>query len=480
MDIDMFIDAMSLPGLAVFWLFKLSSTSENPIKLLDPQDRGLYPMIKKNLVGGPSIVFHRYHEKGITSIRQQEFGNEAKRCERILGVDANALYLWCMMRTLPCGFPTVYYFNADDDLINTSGGRGSKVARGWLTWMSEKMNIEIVHEFNGKEIRIGKRNIPVDGFCSSLNTVYQFHGCFWHGHQCIKSGNHLVHPYKGISSDRVYNDTMEKEQYIKELGYKLVRVWECEWEAQVNQDKTIKKFLAKFFRKVYPKISKANAKSRVDDIKNGKFFGLIECDIEVPTSLKDYFSEMPPIFKNVLVGRKELGTYGMKLAEKDGHLRQPQRMLIGSMKGERILLFSELAKWYLNNGLKITRIYTLNEYTPSAPFKDFGESVSNARREGDSDPSKAILADTNKLIGNSCYGKTIVNKDKHKTIKYIDGDKEASFAVGKRFFDSMEEIGDHFYEVFFRKERVSFKFVYKINLKLKNPLTLMHYFIEQD
>jgi hypothetical protein len=53
--------------------------------------------------------------------------------------------------------------------------------------------------------------------------------------------------------------------------------------------------------------------------------------------------------------------------------------------------------------------------------------------------------------------------------------------VGKRFFDSMEEIGDHFYEVFFRKERVSFKFVYKINLKFKKkPLTLMYYFIEQD
>ena len=28
-------------------------------------------------------------------------------------------------------------------------------------------------------------------------------------------------------------------------------------------------------------------------------FGFVECDIEVPDHLKDYFSEMTPIFKNV-------------------------------------------------------------------------------------------------------------------------------------------------------------------------------------
>ena len=47
------------------------------------------------------------------------------------------------------------------------------------------------------------------------------------------------------------------------------------------------------------------------------------------------------------------------------------------------------------------------EYEPSACFQKFGKLVSDARREGDQNPDKAILAETMKLIRNSSYGKTI-------------------------------------------------------------------------
>nr|KAG5691467.1 hypothetical protein BaRGS_017310 [Batillaria attramentaria] len=45
------------------------------------------------------------------------------------------------------------------------------------------------------------------------------------------------------------------------------------------------------------------------------------------------------------------------------------------------------------------------EYQPKTCFKTFGEAVSEARRQGDQDPSKAILAETFKLLGNSAYVK---------------------------------------------------------------------------
>ena len=38
------------------------------------------------------------------------------------------------------------------------------------------------------------------------------------------------------------------------------------------------------------------------------------------------------------------------------------------------------------------------EYEPSACFQKFGEKVSDARREGDQNPDKAILAETMKLF----------------------------------------------------------------------------------
>jgi hypothetical protein len=54
-------------------------------------------------------------------------------------------------------------------------------------------------------------------------------------------------------------------------------------------------------------------------------------------------------------------------------------------------------------------------------LQKFADSVSDARRAGDANPDLALLADTSKLIGNSAYGKTITNKEKHIDVRYVDG-----------------------------------------------------------
>jgi hypothetical protein len=48
----------------------------------------------------------------------------------------------------------------------------------------------------------------------------------------------------------------------------------------------------------------------------------------------------------------------------------------------------------------------------------FGEQVSEARRAGDADPNKKIIAETNKVDGNSSYGKTVTNKERHTDVIY--------------------------------------------------------------
>ena len=48
-------------------------------------------MLKNAMVGGPSIVFKRRHEAGVTQIRPHRF-KKTKTCKRIIGYDANALY----------------------------------------------------------------------------------------------------------------------------------------------------------------------------------------------------------------------------------------------------------------------------------------------------------------------------------------------------------------------------------------------------
>jgi hypothetical protein len=47
----------------------------------------------------------------------------------------------------------------------------------------------------------------------------------------------------------------------------------------------------------------------LDMVRDGCMFGALEVDIEVPEELKDYFSEMTPIFKNVTVSLSDIGHY---------------------------------------------------------------------------------------------------------------------------------------------------------------------------
>ena len=73
-----------------------------------------------------------------------------------------------------------------------------------------------------------------------------------------------------------------------------------------------------------------------------------------------------------------------------------------SSLGEIISVFkfcrATLLKWYLEHGLEVTKVHQVIEFTPEPCFKPFGDAVSDARRAGDADPSKAIIADTMKLV----------------------------------------------------------------------------------
>ena len=68
------------------------------------------------------------------------------------------------------------------------------------------------------------------------------------------------------------------------------------------------------------------------------------------------------------------------------------------MKGEKLLLATPLLKWYLEHGLVVTRVHEVVEFTPGPCCKPFGDAVSDTRRAGDTDPRKAIIAFTMKLV----------------------------------------------------------------------------------
>lgn len=123
-----------------------------------------------------------------------------------------------------------------DHVNGKTGCRHCSVSRGysdvqirWLNNIMEKESIYIRHALSAE----GEYKIPglgkVDGYCSQTNTVYEFHGDYWHGNPDIydaTSVNMVNHKTFG----ELYNKTLERDQKIRDKGYNLIVMWESDFK----------------------------------------------------------------------------------------------------------------------------------------------------------------------------------------------------------------------------------------------------------
>ena len=390
--IDMFKDGISVPGLTLKYLFSYLSP-QTYFSLFDQANSDLYHLIKDNNTGGPSIIFHRYQEAGKTKIREAEEGEAAKLCEKIVGYDANALYLLALMQDMPKGSYTRRL--SDNEFKPKSSVR---MAIEWLEWVANKEGIHIRHQLNNTEKRIGGRKLPVDGFNAQTQTAYQFHGCYWHGHDCALNRRKEFNEKRKKPMAEIREETRAITEYIRSKGYNVVEMYECQWREMKRTNRELRRFIATEVRRTLDQVKIMSPERILSEVRHERLFGCVEVDIRVPDHLKEKFSEMCPIFKNTEISRDDIGEFMKAYAEEHNIMAQPRRSLIGSMKGEKILLATPLLKWYLEHGLEVTKVHQVIEFTPQPCFKPFGDAVSDARRAGDADPSKAIIADTMKLV----------------------------------------------------------------------------------
>ena len=156
------------------------------------------------MVGGPSIIFHRYHEKGVTTLREPN----GKTAAKLVGFDANALYLWRLMQEMPTEHPT--------RRRKENGFKAEKIdyygqmSREWLEWTMHTQDIQLQHKFNGR------RHIPVDGWDPINQTAYQFHGCLWHGHSCYKTRGKTLNEVNGKPLNELQANTAQITQYLRD------------------------------------------------------------------------------------------------------------------------------------------------------------------------------------------------------------------------------------------------------------------------
>ena len=116
----------------------------------------------------------------------------------------------------------------------------SKIALQWMYLKDFELggNNRIKHTRNGGEqvllVKGGK--VMVDGFDPVTKTVYEFHGCEFHGcPKCKPFKRHekaFHHPDRTVEA--VYQATLRKTELLKEAEYNVIEQWECDFKRMLK------------------------------------------------------------------------------------------------------------------------------------------------------------------------------------------------------------------------------------------------------
>ena len=94
---------------------------------------------------------------------------------------------------------------------------------------------------------------------------------------------------------RKCGDTSRKHMYLREFSKNLVVMKECDFDIKFSQTPVHEKY--------------SRRESLFTKIWADKLFVAIVCNVKVPNNNKNYFAEMPPIFKNAEITIDDVGPY---------------------------------------------------------------------------------------------------------------------------------------------------------------------------
>ena len=96
--LDTFKESVSLPSLTKKCLLNKLSPEDYFTGISEKHLHIHKDLMMHGKVGGPSLIFHWSHEANMTKIRGKNL------CKKIIGYDANSLYLYCVGQDMGKGY----------------------------------------------------------------------------------------------------------------------------------------------------------------------------------------------------------------------------------------------------------------------------------------------------------------------------------------------------------------------------------------
>ena len=310
-----------------------------------------------------------------------------KPCQKIVGYDDNALYIWAIGQDMPEG---MFMRCRADNHFKPEFRDKYMQPFNWLNYLikHEARNIKNLRN-NGKEVKIGK--YPILGYDAQHKTVYQYHGCYYHGPDCYLT--------KGISDETWRKERASKLERTRKTtasihakGFKCVEMLECRFHKFVKDHPALNEIIYKS-RPAFSQQCRGRSVTEHGILKavhQNILFGMVEVDIDIPDnwhapvthhglSPYNYFAEMCPLFCNTEVSFDDIRKHMQDHVTEFGLSNKSHRHLVGGLKAQQMLIATPLLKWYMKHRLVVTKINQSNEFRRQASFKTFVLDVSDAR-----------------------------------------------------------------------------------------------------
>ena len=243
--------------------------------------------IREDVVCGPSIVFTRKAVVDETFIRKSE-----NICISFVGIDASQLYPYSMCQPMPTGLDTRWPIDSETRRFTPRQNKTRSFENIIMSYFQRARPDFKIESFftTGRQKKIDCFSIC--GFCSHCNTVFEALGCFYHFCPCQELSPSLTEEDFHRGSKRRELDALRRH-YIQEKDFKVFEMWECEWWRLYKTANTGKQNI----REHFPYRLSLAAEQLLEEIKKGKFFGNVQCDIEVPENRRANFANFLPISK---------------------------------------------------------------------------------------------------------------------------------------------------------------------------------------
>ena len=102
----------------------------------------------------------------------------------------------------------------------------SKMETAWLDFLC------IPTEFRNKTIKLDGKLIKPDAIDVNNKIIWEFYGDFWHGNPNKYNGQEINCINKRSFND-LYSATLKKEKMLHKHGYKVISIWESDWNNYV-------------------------------------------------------------------------------------------------------------------------------------------------------------------------------------------------------------------------------------------------------